>query len=115
MSASHLAPGFLRIWRRELRQIAKRPALAFMLVPLPVIIFIILAVIFAPGLPRNLPVVVVDQDGTTLSRQVVRMVDAAADVEVVEHLTSLSDARNADAGSASLRCFVHTCTNAARS
>lgn len=95
MSASHLAPGFLRIWRRELRQIAKRPALAFMLVPLPVIIFIILAVIFAPGLPRNLPVVVVDQDGTTLSRQVVRMVDAAADVEVVEHLTSLSDARNA--------------------
>lgn len=66
-----------------------------MLVPLPVIIFFVLAVVFAPGLPRDLPVAVVDLDGSTTSRQIVRMADAAADVDVVERLTSLSEARQA--------------------
>nr|WP_289846683.1 ABC transporter permease [Pacificibacter marinus] len=78
-----------------MRQIATRPALAFMLVPLPLILFLVLAVIFAPGLPRDLPVAVVDLDGSTMSRQIVRMADAAADVEVVEQLASLSEARQA--------------------
>lgn len=95
MASSHLPPGFLRIWRRELRQIATRPALAFMLVPLPLILFLMLAVVFAPGLPRDLPVAVVDLDGSTVSRQIVRMVDAASDVEVVEQLASLNEARQA--------------------
>ena len=95
MAAGHLPPGFRRIWRRELRQIAARPALAFMLVPLPLILFLTLAVVFAPGLPRDLPVAVVDLDGSSLSRQMVRMVDAAPDVAVVEQLASLSEARQA--------------------
>jgi len=92
---THLPPGFRRTWRRELRQITKRPALAFMLVPLPLILFLMLAVIFAPGLPRDLPVAVVDLDGSTMSRQIVQMADAAADVEVVAQLVSLSEARQA--------------------
>ena len=94
MAAHHLPPGFRRIFRRELRQIAARPALAFMLVPLPLIIFLTLAAVFAPGLPRDLPVAVVDLDGSTLSRQIVRMIDAAPDVAVVEQLASLSEARH---------------------
>lgn len=95
MVARHLPPGFQRILRRELRQIAARPALAFMLMPLPLILFLTLAAVFAPGLPRNLPVAVVDLDGSTLSRQMVRMVDAAPDVAVVKQLASLSEARQA--------------------
>ncbi|WP_417270173.1 ABC transporter permease [Celeribacter sp.] len=95
MTSSHLPPGFRRIWRRELRQIATRPALAFMLVPLPLILFLALAVVFAPGLPRDLPVAVVDLDGSTTSRQIVRMVDATSDVEVVEQVATLSEARQA--------------------
>ncbi len=95
MAPSHLPPGFRRIWRRELRQIATRPALAFMLVPLPLILFLVLAVVFAPGLPRDLPVAVVDLDGSTMSHQIVRMADASADVEVVEQLATLSEARQA--------------------
>ncbi|WP_206338552.1 ABC transporter permease [Antarcticimicrobium sediminis] len=66
-----------------------------MLVPLPLILFFALAAVFAPGLPRDLPVAVVNLDGSPLSRQVVRMVDAAADVEVVEQLTTLTEARQA--------------------
>lgn len=89
------APGFRRILGRELRQIAARPALAFMLAPMPLLIFLALAAIFAPGLPRDLPVAVVDLDGSTLSRQVVRMVDAASDVAVAEQVPTLGEARQA--------------------
>jgi ABC-2 type transport system permease protein len=88
-------PGFRRIFGRELRQIAARPALAFMLVPMPLIIFLVLAAVFAPGLPRSLPIAVVDLDGSTLSRQVVRMVDAAADVDVTARVPTLTIAREA--------------------
>ncbi|MDF3414584.1 ABC transporter permease [Sulfitobacter sp. M57] len=88
-------PGLRRILGRELRQIATRPALAFMLAPMPMIIFLALAAVFAPGLPRELPVAVVDLDGTTLSRQVVRMVDAASDVAVAQQVPNLSEARQA--------------------
>ena len=97
MAARHLTPGFARIFRRELRQIAARPALAFMLLPLPraLILFLTLAAVFAPGLPRDLPVVVVDLDRSTLSRQMVRMVDAAPDVAMAEQLATLSEARQA--------------------
>ncbi len=87
--------GFRRIFGRELRQIAARPALAFMLVPMPLLIFLALAAVFAPGLPRDLPVAVVDLDGSTLSRQVVRMVDGASDVAVTVQVPNLSEARQA--------------------
>lgn len=87
--------GFRRILGRELRQIAARPALAFMLVPMPLLIFLALAAVFAPGLPRNLPVAVVDLDGSSLSRQIVRMVDGASDVAVTEQVPTLSEARQA--------------------
>jgi ABC-2 type transport system permease protein len=66
-----------------------------MLVPLPLILFLALAVVFAPGLPRNLPMAVVNLDGSTMSRQVVRMVDAASDVEIIEQVATLSEARQA--------------------
>ena len=95
MSDQRYLRGFRRILGRELRQIAARPALAFMLAPMPLIIFLALAVVFAPGLPRDLPVAVVDLDGSSLSRQIVRMVDGASDVDVTERVPTLSEARQA--------------------
>nr|WP_321511689.1 ABC transporter permease [uncultured Celeribacter sp.] len=93
MAPRHYPPGFRRIFRRELRQIADRPALAFMLIPFPLVIFLGLAMVFAAGLPRALPVAVLDQDGSTLSRQLVQMVDAASDVDVRTHVANLTEAR----------------------
>ncbi|WP_175499464.1 ABC transporter permease [Loktanella salsilacus] len=66
-----------------------------MLAPMPLIIFLALAVVFAPGLPRDLPVAVVDLDGSSSSRQIVRMVDGASDVDVTERIPTLSEARQA--------------------
>ncbi|WP_353391660.1 ABC transporter permease [Ruegeria sp. HU-ET01832] len=90
-----LPAGFRRTFRRELRRIAHQPRLAFMLGPFPLILMLLLSAVFAPGLPSNLPVAVVDQDGTTLSRQAVRMIDATADLAVTVRATSLAEAQDA--------------------
>ncbi len=81
--------------RRELRQIRSRPKLMFMLLPFPVLLMGLLALIFAPGLPRNLPIAVLDLDNTTLSRQAIRMVDATPDLQVAMRVTDLAQGRDA--------------------
>lgn len=90
-----LPAGLRRVLRRELRQIRFRPKLAFMLLPFPVLLMGLLAVVFSPGLPTDLPVAVVDRDNTTLSRQAVRMVDATPDLRVALQVPDLAQGREA--------------------
>ena len=80
----HLKAGFRRALLAEVRQIGRRPGLMFMLAPFPLLLFAILAAVFHLGLPRDLPIAVVDQDRSTLSRQIVRMVDATPEVAVAD-------------------------------
>ncbi len=89
----HLKAGFRRVFLAELRQIGARPGLMFMLAPFPLLLFALLAVVFQLGLPRDLPIVVVDQDRSTLSRQMVRVVDATPEVMVADKAGTLADGR----------------------
>ena len=91
----HLEPGFWRIFRRELRQIKKRPRLAFMLLPYPLLLFALLCSIFYEGLPTALPVAIVDQDDSNVSRQISRMVDETPELEIVARLSNLTEAKRA--------------------
>lgn len=93
--ASRIPSGFRRVWRRELRRIMARPRLGAMLLPFPVILMAVMAVVFAPGIPRDLPVAVVDLDRSDLSREVVRMVDVSSGVAVAAQMPDLSAARHA--------------------
>lgn len=90
---AHLAAGFRRVLVAELRQIGSRPGPMFMLAPFPLLLFALLAAVFQLGLPRDLPIAVVDQDRSTLSRQMVRIVDATPEVAVSHQATSLGEAR----------------------
>lgn len=89
----HLKAGFRRALLAEVWQIGRRPGLMFMLAPFPLLLFAILAAVFHLGLPRDLPIAVVDQDRTTLSRQIVRMVDATPEVAVAAKATTLGEGR----------------------
>ena len=91
----HLQPGFWRIFRRELRQIRKRPRLAFMLLPYPLLLFTLLCSIFYKGLPTSLPVAIVDQDNSNISRQISRMVDETPELEIIARLPNLTEAKRA--------------------
>ncbi len=66
-----------------------------MLGPFPLILMLLLSAVFGAGLPTDLPVAVVDQDGTTLSRQAIRMVDASPDLGVTLQSPNLAEAKQA--------------------
>lgn len=80
--------------QRELRLIRRRPALIGLTVVLPLALCVLLAFVFRSGVATNLPVAVVDLDRSSLSRQVVRMLDATPDVEVSARADSLPEARS---------------------
>ena len=72
------------VLRREMRRIVTRPLELLLLVVLPALALGFTWAIFSAGLPRELPVAVVDQDHSRLSRQLVRMIDATPAVHVAE-------------------------------
>ena len=71
--------GFLHnacaVARREVRRLRRQPMYFVLMVLLPVISFSFFALLFGQGAIRNVPVAVLDQDHTTLSRKVVQMID----------------------------------------
>jgi ABC-2 type transport system permease protein len=72
------------VLRRELRRILARPLEPLLLVVLPALALGFTWAIFSAGLPRDLPVAVVDLDHSRLSRQLARMIDATPTVRVAE-------------------------------
>lgn len=58
----------------------------------PLISFVILLSIFAEGVPRNLPVGIVDLDHTVLSRKVAMWIDATPEAEIAMHFPNQEEA-----------------------
>ena len=54
----------------------------------------LLMVVFSAGLPTELPVAVLDRNGTDLSRAVIRMVDATSEIAIVEQVDDLAEGRH---------------------
>ena len=63
-------------FRREARRLAASPWDLAMVTWVPLLGVLVLWWIFSAGLPRHLAVGVVDEDHSSLSRQLVRMLDA---------------------------------------
>lgn len=59
-------PGIRATVRREYRRMAAEPIYALLLVILPLVAFGVLWAIFWQGVPRELPVAVLDRDHTAL-------------------------------------------------
>lgn len=72
-------PGFFHnacaVARREVRRLCHQPMYFVLMVLLPVISFAFFALLFGQGAIRNVPIAVLDQDHTTLSRKVIQMID----------------------------------------
>ena len=80
------------VLRRELRRIASRPLEPLLLVVLPAVALAFTSAIFSAGLPRDLPVAVVDEDHSGLSRQLARMIDATPTIRVSERPADAAEA-----------------------
>ena len=72
-------PGFLQhtcaVMQREAARLVRQPMYLVLMVILPVVSFSFFALLFGQGAIRNIPIAVLDQDNTTLSRKVVQMID----------------------------------------
>lgn len=86
--------GIFASMRREIGRITSNPLLFMLMVVLPLGTLAVFRAMFGDiGVPRNLPVAVCDQDHSSLSRNVTRMIDATPSVRVAERVTDPSRGR----------------------
>ncbi|WP_308659947.1 ABC transporter permease [uncultured Alistipes sp.] len=73
-------PSFLRdtaaVLRRELERLVRQPMYMVLMLLLPLLSFTFFAVLFEKGVAHDIPIAVLDEDRTTLSRKITDMVDA---------------------------------------
>ena len=81
-------------FRNTLRDIFTDGGLIIFLLVVPLIYPIVYAFIYNEEVVRDVPVVVVDGDHSSLSRDFVRRLDASPDVEVVAQANSLAEAQS---------------------
>ena len=85
----------LNVFRRELRRMTSRRIYFASCIVLPLFSLVFMATIFGHGQMENLPVGVVDADHTSLSRSIVRMVDATPELQVTKQYANETEARKA--------------------
>jgi ABC-2 type transport system permease protein len=83
---------FYKVLIREIKRIFTSPVYLFFSILAPVISFFVLMAIFSKGVPRDLPIAMVDQDHTALSRNISRMADATSIASVDYQCASLEQA-----------------------
>ena len=85
----------LNIALRELRILKGNPIYAFCMVVFPVMTMFFFTTLLNEGVPKDLPIGVVDQDDSSMSRALVRNLDAMQNSRVAYHFANITEARNA--------------------
>jgi len=80
------------VLRRELQRIARQPMYWVLMAVLPVVSFLFFAAIFEEGVARNIPIAVLDEDHTVLSRKAVQMIDDTPTALVSYEVQSMEEA-----------------------
>lgn len=87
--------GFLRnttaALRRELGRLAHQPMYFVLMFLLPMISFVFFAVLFHKGVARDIPVAVLDEDHSTLSRKVTEMIEETPTALVAYGIQSMEE------------------------
>ncbi|MFK5855040.1 MAG: ABC transporter permease [Bacteroidota bacterium] len=81
-------PAFIQVAHREVRIAGRNPSVRNLMLIIPVIVFILLAFIYIEGALRKIPVAVLDEDNTKLSRTIVDFINSSAAMEVTYYLSS---------------------------
>lgn len=70
--------GFWKVFFNEWKTIMNKPSIAIWVLGVPLVIFILYASIFKDGVLRKLPIAILDEDKTTVSRELIRQIGANA-------------------------------------
>ncbi len=76
---------------REVGHMVRQPMYAVLMVVLPLVSFAFFAVLLEHGVTRNVPIAVLDQDQTPLSRTVTRMIDDTPTALVSYEITTMEE------------------------
>ena len=82
------------VWRFELRQVLRDEGVLLFCIVVPLIYPLLYSWVYNNENIREVPVVVVDQSHSALSRQFIRMCDASSEVHVVSYAVDLDDAQS---------------------
>ena len=85
----------LRVAARECGQIARNPIYLFCMVVFPIVVTFFFTSILDEGQPAKLPVGVVDQDRSEVTRAMVRRLNSFQTTQVKDYYPSVADARKA--------------------
>ena len=89
---------YIALWnvmKRECRRLVSRPLYLFSMVVAPLFCYIFFTTLMDSGLPKDMPVGIVDQDQTTTTRQLARTLDAFQQSKVVARYPTFNEARKA--------------------
>ncbi len=81
------------VWRRELRKVFHDQGVLIFFILVPLVYPLLYALIYNYEVAREVPAVVVDDSGSSLSRQFARMVDGTPDVRIVARCADMGEAR----------------------
>jgi ABC-2 type transport system permease protein len=88
-------PGFLHntyaVLRRELVRLTHQPMYFVLMLVLPVVSFAFFALLFNKGVARDIPIAVLDDDHTSLSRKVTQMIDATPTALVAYEIQDMDE------------------------
>ena len=82
------------IWRKEMRQVFKDEGVLIFFIIVPLVYPLLYSWIYNNETVHEVPVCVVDQSHTGLSRQFIRMCDASPDVKVAYYAQDLDEAKS---------------------
>ena len=85
----------IRIAAREVGQMIHTPIYLFCMIVFPIIILLFFTSLMNTGQPEDMPCGVVDNDNSTVTRTLVRRLDAFQNTKVVAHYTNVNEARRA--------------------
>lgn len=85
----------LKIVKRELRILRSNPIYFMFMVVMPIVAVLFFTTILSSGQPTEMPVGIVDQDYTPITRRMARLLDAFQTTRIAGQYATVSDARRA--------------------
>lgn len=95
MSLSETIERIYHIFVRELVIMWRHPIFGFCTLVFPVLVVLFFTTLMNGGQPVDMPVGVVDQDNTHVSRAMIRKLDGFQTTRIVGHYANMNDAREA--------------------
>ncbi|MBO7201695.1 MAG: ABC transporter permease [Bacteroidales bacterium] len=99
---------FIAIVRRETKQIFSNPTYWFATLILPLFILSVMATMFGNGLIRELPVGIVDNDNSQLSRSMARNIESVPELHVTKIYSNIAEAKN-DMQAKKIYGYIYIC------